>query len=404
MQTFTPIEYVMIFIANKFGLDKKPFEERIEWVRRNGKQLRKQVELADDKAEYIRGVIELERLVNGQKFTNLPIGLDATASVLQIMGVLSGCIKTCSEVGLIDPTKPCDVYTKQVEIMNTMLPDEHKIGFKKEGLSRADIKYAFMPHFYYSYAAPIEVFGEDTLEHKAFLQGTKILAPGASELREDLAGALNENALSYQWTLPDSHTAFTKVMVTKKFNVELEELPNRNGNNSTFTYQCEINDTDKYDKSIVANSIHSYDAWIVREMLGRMNYNSSEFLKVLSIAKGCKVTNPNELVSIWKTQQLLNGSTDITENQLAILANTIENCLSRTRAPLLSVHDEFKTLATSCNDMRYWYKEILAELAVSNKTVKLMQDIYGDINIKYTGKSNGQELAKLIRQSNYAIC
>ena len=36
MQTFSPIEYMAIDIANHFGLDKQPWEARIAWFKENG--------------------------------------------------------------------------------------------------------------------------------------------------------------------------------------------------------------------------------------------------------------------------------------------------------------------------------------------------------------------------------
>lgn len=144
MNKYTPLEYICIHIANSFGKDKLLFEERIEWVKQNGKQLRKLAEHADDKAQYIRGVLELERVLAGQKTTNMPIGLDATASGLQMLSVMSGCMTTASQVGLVDPNKRCDAYTACGDHMNIFLPEDKQIvlsGVPREGqYTRKDLK------------------------------------------------------------------------------------------------------------------------------------------------------------------------------------------------------------------------------------------------------------------------
>ncbi|AJF40676.1 RNA polymerase [Vibrio phage phi 1] len=144
MNKYTPIEYIMIQIANSFGKDKLLFEERIEWVKTNGKKLRTLADEADDKAQYIRAVLELERVLNGQKFTNLPIGLDATASGLQILSILSGCVTTGSQVGLVIPNKRCDVYTSLANYMNEYLPEDKHIVLsgtpRKDQFTRDDLK------------------------------------------------------------------------------------------------------------------------------------------------------------------------------------------------------------------------------------------------------------------------
>ncbi|UYF10837.1 DNA-directed RNA polymerase 2 [Vibrio phage 12VC501] len=408
MNKYTPIEYIMIQIANSFGKDKLLFEERIEWVKTNGKKLRTLADEADDKAQYIRAVLELERVMNGQKFTNLPIGLDATASGLQILSILSGCVTTGSQVGLVIPNKRCDVYTALGNHMNEYLPEDKQIvlsGTPREGqFTRQDLKDPLMTHFYFSKEQPKKVFGDNTVELIAFYKAVEQMAPGANALMHDIYGAMRKDATEYKWTLPDGHTAFTRVFVEKDFKVELEELKNRSGNSSTFTHRMHVNAPNERDVALVANVVHSVDGFLVREMQGRMNHNKKQLLKVLDVTAGCKVTNRDEMVSIYESEHLLNGKTQYTDNTLGLLREVIESVIENPIAPMTSVHDQFNTVAPFCNQMRQYYIDICAQMAESNMIQSILRELYFNPNLRYVKEGNHLELAKAIRNSNYAIC
>lgn len=408
MNKYTPIEYIMIQIANSFGKDKLLFEERIEWVKTNGKKLRTLADEADDKAQYIRAVLELERVMNGQKFTNLPIGLDATASGLQILSILSGCVTTGSQVGLVIPNKRCDVYTALGNHMNEYLPEDKQIvlsGTPREGqFTRQDLKDPLMTHFYFSKEQPKKVFGDNTVELIAFYKAVEQMAPGANALMHDIYGAMRKDATEYKWTLPDGHTAFTRVFVEKDFKVELEELKNRSGNSSTFTHRMHVNAPNERDVALVANVVHSVDGFLVREMQGRMNHNKKQLLKVLDVTAGCKVTNRDEMVSIYEAEHLLNGKTQYTDNTLGLLREVIESVIENPVAPMTSVHDQFNTVAPFCNQMRQYYIDICAQMTESNMIQNILRELYFNPNLRYVKEGNSLELAKAIRNSNYSIC
>ena len=75
--------------------------------------------------------------------------------------------------------------------------------------------------------------------------------------------------------------------------------------------------------------------------------------------------------------------------------------LARGSSPVVTVHDSFGSLPTHCNTVRYWYKEICAELAESNMLAFLVSQITGKC-VTYVKKSN--DLGNKIRNSSYGIC
>ena len=54
------------------------------------------------------------------------------------------------------------------------------------------------------------------------------------------------------------------------------------------------------------------------------------------------------------------------------------------------------------NSVRYYYKEILAEIADSNMAQSILRDIYRKPQLQYISGSN-VKISKYIRNSNYAL-
>ena len=67
----------------------------------------------------------------------------------------------------------------------------------------------------------------------------------------------------------------------------------------------------------------------------------------------------------------------------------------------MCIHDAFKASPVNMNTVRYWYKEILAELADSHLMQSIIQQIHKDTSLTLTRAS--ENLGDLIRQSNYGI-
>ena len=146
MIKFTAFEYVLISIANAYGLDKLLFEDRIQWCKNQGKKLYQLTNEAEDPALYLRGIQELQRLVSGKTDSNYMIGLDACSSGIQLLACLSGCMTTAAQCGLVNPNERSDVYTKLADVMNTYLPEDRQIGINPEGFTRKDLKDPFMTY------------------------------------------------------------------------------------------------------------------------------------------------------------------------------------------------------------------------------------------------------------------
>lgn len=282
MKQFTGYEYILIDVANAFGLSKESWDIRLNWVKENIDVLDAYIPHAQDKLLYIKAVNALREVQSNEPTDHL-IELDSTCSGAQIMAVLTGCRSTAIHTNLIDSVDVQDLYMNTVVEMNNHLPKGHKIG---EGtFTRKDVKRAVMTAFYGSKATPKEIFGEDSVELVAFYNALKVIAPGCLEIMEDLLSCWDSTKEHYSWTLPDGFIAHIDVRESETYKVEIDEL-----SHGTFTYITEVIKPSTYAVPIIANVIQSYDAYICREMIRRC-YKSGFHILTIHDAFRCHPNN-----------------------------------------------------------------------------------------------------------------
>lgn len=414
MKNFTGWQWLLIDAANQYGHDKMTFEDRIKWAEDNLSML--EAIALDGEAKtrplYLKAVQAIRKAQNHQPSGHL-VGVDACSSGIQIMSALTGCLAGATATGLIDPNVRADAYAKLTEVMNRLLNTISSV-------SRPDAKQALMTAFYGSKQTPKDIFGEDTPELSAFYQAAQEIAPGAWELLHDLLDSWNPYALSHAWKLPDGYDTFVKVMQTEETRIEVDEL-----DHSTFTYEFSVNKGSKKGLSNAANVVHSVDAYVMRTMHRRCNYDVAmatraadlieiELLDRAMDSSGAKdYACLSEKEAYYLDQYQRSSLVDITIaphlTQLGIMGMTtpyllklqsiLAAMLSHRPFELVTVHDEFKAHANNINHVRYHYKEILADISESTLLDDLLSQVYGT---KGTFRKL-QNIGSLIRNSNYAL-
>ena len=216
MISYTGWNWLLIDLANSFGLDKKLFEERIQWAEENLHQLEALADQAETKPLYISAMLAIRKAQQGIP-TGHMVAVDAVCSGVQLMSVLTGCVAGARATGLIDKGVRADAYTSLTEAMNVILGGGLTV-------SRKDAKAALMTSMYGSKKTPKEIFGKDTPELNAFYQAAQTIAPGAWELLQDLLNSWQPYALKHSWKMPDGFDAVVKVMVKKSIRIEVDEL------------------------------------------------------------------------------------------------------------------------------------------------------------------------------------
>lgn len=415
MKTFTGFEYIMIDVANAFGLDKLVFEQRIQWVREHLTELESLAVDAEDPYLYVKAVQALRKAQQGIPTGHL-VALDAVCSGAQLMSVLTGCINGARATGLVNPDERSDAYTQLTDEMNRILASQ---GLTVS-VPRKDAKKALMTTLYGSKATPKSIFGEDTPELDAFYQALQNIVPGAWQLLQALLASWQPMALSHDWVLPDNFHAKIKVMQKIETRIEVDEL-----NHATFTYEYADNIGADWGLSNAANAIHSIDAYVLRSMHRRCNYNQAKVQWVRDIletelearqstgADALEITDPNLEVYLnhWKRTGIVDvvilpvikykNVAQLPTEYIVKLQSILDGMLAYKPFDVITIHDSFACHPNNCNHLRQQYINILMDLADSD----LMQDILSQImgkEVKLNKLSNN--LKDYIKESNYGIC
>lgn len=397
-QTFTGKQYLMIDVANSMGLDKLNWDDRISWFKQNEHRLHNLVNQAEEPALFYAGILAWEAALAG-KPSGYPISLDATASGIQILAAMAGDRKAAEICNVVDTGKREDAYTRIYNLMAEKIGDSAKIN-------RKDTKRAIMTAMYGSTAQPKNVFGDGELL-ETFYQTMKENAPGAWEINETMLAIWDPNAYSNDWVMPDNFHVHIKVMGQVTENVHFLNEP------IEVTYHT--NKPIKEGRSLGANTTHSVDGMVVREIQRRCNYDTAhitELLRLIEVgARGRSHNRPQDKMveTLWqhcKDSGFLSARIlqylDI--NNLGLVhPEMIRNLIVSLPAKpfeVISVHDCFRCLPNYGNDLRQQYNNILAEIAESDLLSFLVSQI---VKRKVVVNKLDPHLGRDIRQANYAL-
>jgi hypothetical protein len=416
MQLFTGWQYLLIDAANNYGLDKKEFDTRIAWAEENLDQLEVLGEDAGKWKEYplfVKAVMAIRKAQAGLP-TGHRAGADATASGMQIMSALTGCHPGAWATNLVDPNKRVDAYTECTKLMQKCIPT-------LPDTARADIKDAAMTVLYGSKKRPKEIFGEDSEELNVFHKSMGILCPGAVKLLGELRNAWIPFAKFHTSTLPDGFVARMKVMEEVKSRLEVDEL-----DHATFTYIYYVNEGKEKGLSLIANTVHGVDAYILRCVDRRCNYDPElinwaySYIEMLLEERAVGMHEPvdntflnpdfNRLMERYEASQMpdiriLNYAQEyemraMSTTHLKQLASMCSMMLEHKPFPVLTIHDDFSASANNMNWVRLHYREILAQIAEST----MLDDIFTQLlGVKGKYQKESYNLADKIRKSNYAL-
>lgn len=398
---FTPYQYMLINVANTFGLDKKLYPERIQWVKDNMNNLESFYDVADEPFLFMKAVKDL-RDVQAGKPTGTIIRFDANCSGIQLLSVLTRCISGCKATGAINTDERPSAYTQVQDTMSDILG--------RPVIATYDaIKEAVMTSCYGSKKVPEDLFSGEELV--AFHKACYIVAPGAFGMLNPMKNTWDKNAKAHSWVMPDNYHAHVPVMVTDIIKLTVEEL----GGYEMSTLITE-NRPKKYAVSNIANITHSIDGYVVRSLVRYCNYDTVKVKKLRSLIineLNSRVDESETNTAILDRLKELN-LLDITiiddiypsnvheypREVLELLITDLNLMLSYEPFEVIPVHDCFGVSPLYMNQLRFWYNEILARLSNSNLLEDILSQLYKDkVNLKVFS----EDISDRIRSADYPI-
>lgn len=401
MQTFTPIQYLKIDIANNFGLDKEDWDTRLQWFEDNVSQLNKLIHRAEEPALFYAGVQAYYKALSGSP-SGYPISLDATASGIQLLAVLTGDRKAAELCNVVDAGKRMDAYTALYHVMLDKIGEGAKID-------RKGTKEAIMTAFYSSTAVPKRIFGEGVLLD-TFYETMAESCPGAWELNETMLAIWDDNALINEWVLPDNFHVKIKVMGTVNDVVHFLNEP--------FDVTYSINKPIERGRSLGANMVHSIDGMIVRELGRRCMYDVDQIthLRKYLSQPAHAVSFDREkddmlrvLLSHYHDSGFLSARVfeyldrynlgNLNQKEAKAVMALIDS-LPEKPFEVLMVHDCFRVLPNYGNDIRKQYNQLLHEIGKSNMLSFIMSQI---LKRHIQIQKLDSKMADDILEANYAL-
>lgn len=410
MRTFTSKQYLEIDIATNYGLDKASWDERLDWFKKNEAMITVApiatvkghfLPQAKDPALVLAGILAYRDMLAGEP-TGYPIGLDATASGLQLLSVLINCPLSASICNVLDRGRCVDAYTAVYDACKAK-------GMINQQIDRKGCKSALMTHLYGSKAIPKEVFGEGQ-DLQTFYSVLDELLPGANQLNYALLSLWQPDALEHAWTLPDGFDVRIKVMGDQVDTFEFLGM--------TMETRRKVNMPKESSLSLGANIVHSLDGMVVREMVRRCSYTYEDANRSLQALMYCttKRTDRQRDLDLLRQLELWNESGFLSVRIIELIdmgnsghitaaqRTTIENLINTLPArpfDVLAIHDCFRCHPNYGNDLRKQYAEIIADISDSNLLSHIASQVTGK---PMPANKMLSSLSAQIRQSNYMLC
>jgi DNA-directed RNA polymerase len=285
--------WLAFHVATAHSLSKGTMAERQEWTKSNHDLISRVAsnpleylsdwEGADDPWQFLAACEEYNACVIecSRQWTNLPVGIDATCSGLQILSAISKDANTAKLVNVIPSDRPQDAYKAVAEAAKPKLPEHLAAMLDRKVCKRAVmvIPYNGSRHSIRSYIREAlrdkkaEFTPEDlTLITNAVWDSMGEVVPGAMRVMEwmkrEVGNAFKRGADHLEWITPTGFHVFQDRRVSNVKTIKLQILG-----------RCEIQvgdgykgpDVARHKSSTMPNAIHSLDASLLQAAFLRFN-------------------------------------------------------------------------------------------------------------------------------------
>ena len=414
---FTGAQWSLIDLANNYGLDKKEFDERLDWGRSLLTDIKSckglmdlsakfnaLIKKADEPELFTASLLNVWDICNGNP-TGHYIELDTASSGCQLLSVATRCVVGMANTGAIGDKVP-DLYTRIYEWMK-------QNPAIKSALTRTQVKKATVPYIYGSIKVPAMVFGDDM---KAFTEAYYNTVKRAEIIKNILIGAWNPEATEYHYVMPDGHNVLIRVICSRAETFYF--------NGQRFTYQYKEIGTkevgEQGTKCLAARVTHSLDAYVLRETNARCDYNpealqnaldsinaylrgESQTSTNLELRNLAKLSKKFGMVSIKGAECVTRGGMHgIDKDYLIDLALIIRQSLKRAPCQLKLIHDGFSAKANHVNTLKTHYNNVLGSIYKGVWLFKVIESLTG---VDYTSQLDpvDPKIYSQIINNKYAI-
>jgi len=300
------IYWTSVDVANHFGLDKKSFSERVEWVKTNLDTLELFSEEAESPIEFNTAVKAL-RIYQQGKLPAHMIYLDASNQALQLYAILTADKKTASTCNLANGSDMADAYKLLANAMNKFMKLScfHRGNCKKALMTTMYGKVGgyteMLSHMYPRSNTPELDFEEEHMRdiaidkdskpifpdfmsmEDAFREAMLDIAPKAIIAMDAIQSLNNKDIGTYRWELPDG----MKVKYDVKTEIEFEFMDySKHGIKIEVDGIREVYEPSEQNAGMAPNVIHSIDGYVAREIIRRMTA-SGKFITTIHDAFAC---------------------------------------------------------------------------------------------------------------------
>lgn len=187
MKLLSSLDYLKIQIANTMGHDKLSWADRIDWVNTNEDDLLNLCSQADEPAQMFSAVCSYHDALLELPI-NATVSLDATASCVQYISILTGDRQSAIASNIVDSGIRADAYT--MVHAATGLTD----------IPRSDCKKAIMTSAYGGTRDAEEIYGNNL---NKFHQAMNEVLPQVLKYVDLTNSCWNPNVIAHKWVMPD---------------------------------------------------------------------------------------------------------------------------------------------------------------------------------------------------------
>lgn len=434
---YSGLDYLKIDIANNLGKDKLLFEERIRWFDENipdsvvvmdNKELKDFV-LSFTNPDSIElaytGLLAYQDYWYGRP-SGYRVSLDGVCSGASIMSALTCDINGLNHTGLNEERRG-DLYTAVYNTFKKICDVPLAVEAKRDHIKDLVMQMLYGSKSVIEKTAKylLQSDNEDQtfdLVKQYLIEAITMECKGAYDLQQLLVQTWDSKVTKHSWVMPDNFNVVLPNKVEKWYKHHFKQ-----GNEEyTIDFSIKEEGTRLSSVSNCANYIHSIDSLIVREMVRRCmcNFDLNQVIYYLNqvpdnvyepIKDTSKLTELEELVILYEMSGFvsirvceyihsLQDACKLPKDFINKLLPILCKMYQQGYIEMLVVHDCFTSLSNNFNYIRYWYKEIMANIAESNLLVFLYNQITSNQIKDPISKQTRLETANLIRSSNYGLC